>query len=148
MPCTMSTHQEEKERFFARLDDLDGLDESTESENGSPQLQPPKRRRVEDPAKPHGELVSVEHNKSGKQNDVAELTKAVVPPLNKAFTEVQPVAGQADTATRNVPPVRRTNSEPEPLGRSWKTNSTKGIGSLFNGLTFCEWSNNSEMPLY
>jgi len=134
----MSTHQDEKERFFARLDDLDGLDESTESEDGSPQLQAPKRRKVEDHAKPDGELVPVEHNKSDKKNGVAELTKTVVPPLNKAFTEVQPVAGQANFATRNVPPVRRTNSDPEPLGKPRKTNSTKGIGSLFNGLTFCE----------
>jgi len=129
----MPTDQDEKKEFFARLDGWDGLDESTESEEASPQLQARKRRRVEGIAKPDNE-----HNKAKNKNDVAELAKTGVPSLRKALTEYQPVVDQTNSASRNAPPIRRTNSEPEPPGRSRKSNSTKLIGSLFSGLTFCE----------
>lgn len=134
----MPTDQDEKKEFFARLDGLDGLDESTESEDASPRLQARKRRRVEGVVKPDDELIPAEHNKAKKKNDVAELAKTGVPSLRKVLTECQPVDEQTNSASRNARPIRRTNSEPEPPGRSRKSNSTKVIGSLFSGLTFCE----------
>lgn len=129
----MPTDQDEKKEFFARLD---SLDQSIESEDASSPLQARKRRRVEGVAK--SELTPTGHNKAKKKNEVAQLAKTGVPPLRKALTEYRPGLEQTSSASRIARPVRRTNSEPEPPGRSRKSNSTSVIGSLFNGLTFCE----------
>ncbi|KAK5948515.1 hypothetical protein OHC33_010411 [Knufia fluminis] len=125
----MPSDQREKERFFAQLDTLD---ESTESEDDSSQLDPRKRRKVESVEEPCIARPRPEHTEARKKPDTNELAKADIPALRRAITENQPVA-QDDS----VPPIRRTNSEPESTRRSRKSNAAvKTIGTLFEGLTF------------
>lgn len=125
----------EKEKFFAQLD---GLDESTEDEDDANQSEPHKRLRVEGVNKSVNILTRTEHFKVNREFDGEEPARPGVPFLGRATTLDQPTSYASDYVKRNLPPIKRTNSEPGTSSRFRKSNPVKPVGTLFEGLTFCK----------
>lgn len=131
----MPPFEKEKERFFAQLD---GLDQSTDSEDDPDQLEARKRRKIESVTKSTDAPTETEHIKARKKCDAREPVGASGPSLRRVATEDQPTPRETDSARRTARSIRRTNSEPDPPSRSRRNNAVKTIGGLFEGLTFCK----------